>query len=79
MSPGLEDVVEILLLADGDSARINAAVAYVEKMHRDRIAQDREIGRLREALRVNMLRLAPNASHADIDRVLMGTSLTEAA
>jgi len=53
--------------------QLAAAEATLSRLQADR---DAEVGRIRSAFRVNLLRYAPEITHADIDAML-GAALTE--
>ena len=56
---------------------LNAMADHIKELAAERDALKAEVGRLRGAFRVNMIRALPDVSHADIDDLLARAALQE--
>ena len=68
---GADDIAILLDRAADEIDRKNCwLVAYYKEVRKAFLADRYEIERLRNVFRVNMLRLAPETPHSEIDRIL---------
>lgn len=69
--PSANDLYEVASsINDRNGALVRAAADELVERRKAMMLHDDEIGRLKAILRVNILRLSPSTSHAEIDAII---------